>query len=105
MAILVDTGVLLALEDSSDRWHEGSLQLLETTDEPLGKFEFVPLTAVDLRRAREVMARYADARLDFADASLVAVAERLKLVKIATVDRRDFSLVQPAHCKHFDLLP
>ena len=35
MATLVDTGILLALEDSSDRWHERSLHLLESTAEPL----------------------------------------------------------------------
>ena len=39
------------------------------------------------------------------DASVVAAAERLGLTEIATTDRRDFSLVSPAHAESFELLP
>ncbi len=45
----------------------------------------------DLRRMSELMHKYADNPMDFADASLVAVAERLKTNQIFTVDRNDFS--------------
>ncbi|BDI34196.1 hypothetical protein CCAX7_62470 [Capsulimonas corticalis] len=37
------------------------------------------------------MSKYNDRPMDFADASLVALAERLSLTKIFTVDRNDFS--------------
>jgi predicted nucleic acid-binding protein len=43
--------------------------------------------------------------LGLVDASVVAVAERLKLHAIATTDRRDFSVVRPAHVERFTLVP
>jgi predicted nucleic acid-binding protein len=45
----------------------------------------------ELVRMGEVMHKYHDLPMDFADASLVALAERLSLTKIFTVDRSDFS--------------
>jgi predicted nucleic acid-binding protein len=67
------------------------------------KVEF--LRKEDLARIVEVMDDYADARLGFVDASLVAVAERLKIREILTTDRRHFSLVRPRHCGSFTLKP
>ena len=45
----------------------------------------------ELVRMSELMSKYSDRPMDFADASLVALAERLSLDRIFTVDRRDFS--------------
>lgn len=39
------------------------------------------------------------------DASLVAIAERLGVTEIATLDRRDFTVVRPRHVGAFVLLP
>ena len=63
------------------------------------------VTTTDLARAAEVMKIYADANIGTVDASLVAVAERLKLIKILTADRRHFAMIKPKHCKGFELLP
>jgi len=49
--------------------------------------------------------QYADANIGLVDASLVAVAERLGINTIITTDRRHFSLIKPAHCSAFTLLP
>ena len=59
----------------------------------------------DLARASEVLEAYLDANLGFVDASLVAVAERLKIRDVLTTDRRHFSLVRPRHCPSFTLRP
>lgn len=59
----------------------------------------------DLRRAAELMDEYADAGLDFVDAVIVAIAERLGVARVLTLDRRDFALVRPRHCTAFDILP
>jgi predicted nucleic acid-binding protein len=48
---------------------------------------------------------YADFPLGTTDAAVVAVAERLGITEIATLDRRHFLAVRPRHTKGFDLLP
>jgi predicted nucleic acid-binding protein len=50
--------------------------------------------------------RYADNALGLADASLVALAERLNTVDVATLDERHFRVVRPlAAGEAFRLLP
>jgi len=61
--------------------------------------------AVDYSRAAEVIRQYADARIDFVDALIVAMAERLSITRILTLDQRDFRLFRPRHCAAFELLP
>lgn len=63
-----------------------------------------PVAPVDWIRIAELVARYRDMPLGTADASVVAAAERLGITAIATLDRRHFSVVQPA-IGTFDLLP
>ncbi|QGH70750.1 hypothetical protein GCE65_15545 [Pseudactinotalea sp. HY158] len=53
----------------------------------------------------ELVARYRDLPLGTVDASVVATAERLDISEIATVDRRHFTVVRPAHVDAFTLLP
>jgi predicted nucleic acid-binding protein len=63
------------------------------------------LARSDLERAQELLEQYGDARLDFVDANIIAIAERLKISTILTLDRRHFSIVRPRHCQAFELLP
>jgi hypothetical protein len=63
------------------------------------------LDKADLRRVTKILNHYADAHLDFVDATIIAIAERLNITCVLTVDRRDFSIVQPEHCQFFELLP
>lgn len=39
------------------------------------------------------------------DARIVAIAERLNVTTIATMNHRDFTVVRPAHCEAFELIP
>ena len=64
-----------------------------------------PLTDTDLARAVDLLQIYADADLGFVDAALVAIAERLGISRLYTLDRRDFAIVRPAHVERFELLP
>jgi predicted nucleic acid-binding protein len=48
--------------------------------------------------------QYSDLRLDGTDAAVIAVAERLGVDQVATVDRRH-SVVRPRHVSAFTLLP
>jgi predicted nucleic acid-binding protein len=63
------------------------------------------LTRDDLQRIAGVLAKYADARVDFVDATIVALAERLNVTRILTLDRRHFELFRPQHCAAFEILP
>jgi predicted nucleic acid-binding protein len=63
-----------------------------------------PVVPADWIRIAELVARYQDLPLGAADASVVAAAERLGVTDIATLDRRHFSVVQPA-VGSFQLLP
>ncbi len=64
-----------------------------------------PLLVDDLARVNEISQQYIDARLDLVDCAIMAIAERLNITRIATFDRRDFSIFQPRHCDYLELLP
>jgi len=70
-----------------------------------GELVLADLTLTDLRRMAQLTERYADLGLGGTDASVVAVAERLGITRVATFDRRHFSVVRPAHVRFFSLLP
>ena len=59
----------------------------------------------DLTRAAAILDQYQDSRFDFVDATLVAIAERLHIERVLTLDRRHFQLIRPSHCNAFELLP
>jgi predicted nucleic acid-binding protein len=63
------------------------------------------VAAEDWLRIAELVGRYRCLPLGTVDASVVAAAERLQLSQIATLDRRHFTVVRPAHVPAFELLP
>jgi predicted nucleic acid-binding protein len=67
--------------------------------------EIADLSFNELSRIRALMAQYASLPMDFADASLVVLAERLSLHRVFTLDRRDFLLYQPRHIRAFEVFP
>ena len=135
MAVLLDTGILYALADSDDRWHvrardylQGAREahlvpvtvivevtyLLHTRLGPDSERRFVqslakgelpvePLSHKDLDRCDELLGHYPE--LGFVDVSLIAMAERLRIVALATTDRRHFARVRPRHTRAFRLMP
>ncbi|MGH2351587.1 MAG: hypothetical protein ACRDJN_08240, partial [Chloroflexota bacterium] len=62
-------------------------------------------TTSTLPRLRDLMLRYADLPMDFADATVVELAERLGSETVFTLDERDFRVYQPRHVPHLRLLP
>jgi predicted nucleic acid-binding protein len=68
-------------------------------------FQLEALQDQDIRRVREIIETYADARLDFVDTCIIAIAERLDIRRVGTIDKRDFLIVRPAHCDHLEILP
>ena len=70
-----------------------------------GAYRVLDLDAEDLGRAAELGSQYADLRLGYVDAAVIAILERTGETKVATLDRRHFSVVRPRHCESLDLLP
>jgi len=120
--ILADTGPLVALFDPADGAHNRCVQALQRINQPLWTtvpvlteafhlltpdsigsqrlMDFVAdrglavyfLGEAPLERAFELMRRYANVPMDFADASLVVAAEALNTRKVFTIDRKDFAI-------------
>jgi uncharacterized protein len=135
MALIVDTGPLVATLDATDPDHERCAELLQGSSEPravpvcvlveveylvrrqreafpalLEDFESGALELVDLpprwlMRAGELVERYGDLPLGLVDATVIAASEMLNESKIATLDHRHFSIVRPAHVDALTLLP
>jgi predicted nucleic acid-binding protein len=135
MPLLLDTGVLYALADADDAWHDRAVRLIRRTREPFmtpapivpeaaylmrarlgveAERRFVESIAAkelavehlgpaDWARAAAWMAERPD--IGFVDASVVAIAERLRLARIATTDRRHFASITPRHRDRFELVP
>jgi predicted nucleic acid-binding protein len=70
-----------------------------------GEITRIDLDDTDWARCIELIEGYADLGLGLADASVIAIAERLGVTTIATLNHRDFRVVRPAHCDGFNLIP
>ena len=134
-AVLVDTGPLVALLDRSDPYHLTCQETLSSLDDSLvtvwpvvteamymlraywqaqealwemieiGAVEILPLGIDDVPRMKQLMRKYRDLPMDLADAALVRVAERERLRRIFTLDRRDFQIYRPSRIGRFVILP
>ncbi len=63
------------------------------------------LVPEDYRRAKQLLQTYADLRVGFVDVAVLAVVERLREPKLATLDHRHFSVMRPRHVAALELLP
>jgi uncharacterized protein len=97
--LVAEVGYLLAREAGPQ---VESLFLQSLAD---GDFSAVELTTSNYARMAELVVTYGDLPLGATDASVIAIAERLKLTEVATLDRHHFSVVQPAHVDALMLLP
>jgi uncharacterized protein len=70
-----------------------------------GELTVERLGLADWERIAELTQTYADNDLGGVDSSLVAVAERLRIETIATLDRRHFGAVRPEHLEAFAIVP
>ena len=68
-------------------------------------FQIAELEEQDIRRMAELVETYIDLPLGMVDAAVIAIAERLRLTEIATLDHRHFAVVQQKHTPAFILLP
>jgi len=70
-----------------------------------GELDVAESAPDDLGRTIELMERYADLDVGFVDAAVLSIIERLGEPKLATLDRKHFSVMQPRHVDALELLP
>ena len=67
------------------------------------RFELIAATEQDIARIATILEQYIDSKVDFVDANVMAIAGRLNIKTILTIDQRDFRLFRPIHCENFTL--
>ncbi|MFE9724695.1 type II toxin-antitoxin system VapC family toxin [Streptomyces sp. NPDC005794] len=100
---LLPSTVLAEVSRSLERWPRVEAAFIEQVVQ--GTFELVQLTNDDLRRMSALIIQYADFPLGAVDASVIAVAERFRTDRVATIDRRHFTDVKPHHAGALHVLP
>jgi hypothetical protein len=65
----------------------------------------VPVSLGSLRRCRKLIEDYADLPMDYADSTLVALAEEIDTNVVFTTDRRDFAIYRIAGRRRFRVVP
>jgi len=134
-SVLLDTGAILALLNHQDRFHSACIQAVSQLPTPFLTSEavltetlymvaahgynvdhawglirsgMVTLGGVgdsDLPVLERLMRQYRDRPMDFADATLVHLAQRESLTTILTVDVADFQIYRIDGRKRFRVLP
>ncbi|HEY8132454.1 MAG TPA: PIN domain-containing protein [Thermoanaerobaculia bacterium] len=133
--ILVDAGPLVAIISADDQHHQRCAAALPLIHEPMltvwpalseamyllrsslqaqedlwemledGSLRIADLDLDDCARMRHLMRKYRHLPMDLADAALVRIAERERIARIFTIDRRDFELYRPSGIRRFEILP
>ncbi|MEN6546582.1 MAG: PIN domain-containing protein [Armatimonadia bacterium] len=67
--------------------------------------EVIEITPRLRKRVLDLMVQYADAPMDYADATLVAIAEDFGIARIFTLDRRDFLMYRLYGRESFRIIP
>jgi predicted nucleic acid-binding protein len=65
----------------------------------------IPSSQASLRQVAGLMEKYQDLPMDFADATLVALAEESQIDQVFTLDRRGFSTYRLHGRKSFRVIP
>ncbi len=133
--ILVDAGPLVAIVHGSDAFHEPCSDVFRSLKRPPlvvwpavteamhllnfswkaqdalwellenGSVLLAQLTPADIPRMRQLVSQYRDLPMDLADAALVCVAERERISRVFTLDRKDFRIYRPRGVGRFSILP
>lgn len=133
--MLLDAGPIVALLDRGDQWHAASPDAWQqlayrclTTEAVLAEASHlmlrgrytaaaavelvldagIPILALnreDHQRAARLMRDYADLPMDYADASIVSLAEALDITRVFSTDRRGFGVYRLSGGKRFEIVP
>ena len=132
---LADTGAILAYLDRTEPWHQRCLDAFGEFRLPLstssavltelfhlvgdnrrgverawafirsGAVTVLPISDPDLPDIEALMRKYRDRPMDFADGTLVHLAQRESLATVFTIDHNDFETYRVAGRKRLRILP
>ena len=135
MIAIIDTGPWVALIDRSESRHAECVQWLKnfsgrlySTEAVLTEvlyllnfsiaaqcaaldfvlesvIEIVPSSNASLKKTKNLMKKYADLPMDFADATIVCLANETGMQNIVTFDQKDFSIYKLPKKKSFTIMP
>jgi len=134
MRVVIDTGPWVALIDRSESMHAECVNWFRQFDGEIysseavltevlyllnfsnlaqsaaiefvleGAITLVPSSIESLKTVRELMKKYKDLPMDFADATLVSMAQDLSIYHAITLDKKHFNIYR-VHGKAFGVLP
>ena len=67
--------------------------------------EMVPSNTKSLIKTKNLMKKYADLPMDFADATIVCLATETRIQNVITFDRKDFSIYKLPKKQSFAIMP
>ncbi len=135
MIAIIDTGPWVALIDRSETRHAECVQWLKdfsgrlySTEAVLTEVlyllnfsiaaqcaaldfvlesvvEIVPASTKSLKKTKNLMKKYADLPMDFADATIVCLATETSMQNVVTFDRKDFSIYKLPKKQSFTVMP
>jgi len=133
--LLLDTGALVSLLDRSQSRHREFVEYFTGWDGPVVTSEavlteashllsraqrgvetcidfvlrggaiLVPSSGASLARCRQLVRKYEDLPMDYADATLVVLAEELGTNVVFSTDQRDFEIYRIGRRKRFRIVP
>jgi hypothetical protein len=135
MIAIIDTGPWVALIDRSESRHAECVQWLKdfsgrlySTEAVLTEVlyllnfsitaqcaaldfvlesvvEIVPASTKSLKKTKNLMKKYADLPMDYADATIVCLAAETGMQNVVTFDRKDFSIYKLPKKQSFTIMP
>jgi predicted nucleic acid-binding protein len=135
MLVIMDTGPWVALIDRSEERHKECVEWLKDIKDNIlsseavltevlyllnfsqraqsaaidfvlnGAILLVPLSLESLKRTKRLMGKYKDIPMDYADATLVSIAEDFSITHVVTFDAKDFGIYRRALKQLFVVLP
>jgi len=135
MQVIMDTGPWVALIDRSETMHKRCVEWLRQFEGTIfsseavlteviyllnfsskaqsaaidfilnGAITLVPLSLESLKKTKKLMEKYKDIPMDYADATLVCLAEDLSINHVMTFDSKHFSIYRLSSKKPFLIFP
>lgn len=128
--VIIDSGPLIALFNKNDKYHNHAINFIKkfkgqfftnlsvitevfylldySIEDQLnfikwikdGALTIINLIHADYDRIIELIEKFSDLPIDFADASLISISERLRIYEVATIDS-DFYIYRTKNKKYF----